>query len=774
MSKQVTDLNSGCVESMVNERPPLRPWVNLEDESNYCYIPLDGEDAIRLVIIQPAEDTSRPVQCEIIGTRLSSLSQPFTALSYAWGDATNTKPIFIRSSRLFIGCNLHDALVHLRKNDESICVWVDAICINQRDLSERNHQVQQMRRIYSSGHQTIIYLGNESGNTSHSAWNFLQRHSDWFKETYPLEYNRLEDAIDFRGQIEDVEYDVLPRPWFKRIWVLQEVVVSRRCVFIQCGSRKVSWDDFCRVVLLTGRVNDQYGMSLENRYYVDLVKDIFLARSSFCIANGLDQLLPNWHTSIGDTKGRSTYLLHMLSRARALEASDPRDKIFALMGISTGVDLEDDNIAIDYHKSIGQVFQDFARYMIDHEKTYDIFGYLDQCDGAGAKPSWAPDWQKTMLPACTILDTFETESHETRQLREAMVKSSHSWVGEDWKLNLCCIGSTIGQVTFALPTSTVTRSHEDEFEAIIEDLKSDVRKTNEGLLHMWSHFSRRYAISYFVKEDWQRERVFLRACKRSIELSLNLYGVQQECQICVDNSKEIRLKIDESDEAHSEIGENDEAHSAIGESDEAHLEIGESDEAQLEIGESDGAHSEIDESDEAHLHDVQKLLTETGGTTKLKSLDPSRAALQPWPFTLDSKGHPLPNSVEAHLLKRSRRTVEWGQYGGYNAVVVDKSSIVDSRTLVRFKSDLDGDAIALAPASVRPNDRIIMLKGARLPFVVRFQSALDQSKSSLAGRLPKQKVLLLGECLINGFERFDSVYQGTHSKMAKEVAFVFI
>jgi hypothetical protein len=138
----------------------------------------------------------------------------------------------------------------------------------------------------------------------------------------------------------------------------------------------------------------------------------------------------------------------------------------------------------------------------------------------------------------------------------------------------------------------------------------------------------------------------------------------------------------------------------------------------------------------------------------------------PWPFDLDSQGRPLPNSVEDHLLKRSRRTVTWDRFDGHDNALVDKSSIVDQRKLVRFESYLDGDSVALAPPTVDIGDRLVILRGARLSFAVRVLNASDRGDGTVT-----REVLLLGECLINGFEKYDSVLK---PNVVKEEEFVFV
>lgn len=109
--------------------------------------------------------------------------------------------------QLYIGRSLHSALRHLRKRSTEVTVWADGLCINQRDVRERNHQVLLMRDIYQRASETAVYLGNEAGNTSLSAWNFLER------TAYKGDKNGRHETQHFRGDLGDVELDVLTRPW---------------------------------------------------------------------------------------------------------------------------------------------------------------------------------------------------------------------------------------------------------------------------------------------------------------------------------------------------------------------------------------------------------------------------------------------------------------------------------------------------------------------------------------------------------------------------------
>ena len=220
---------------LVEACPTLGATLRDVAENAYVYQPLTEPDSIRLLRISPADDEKKQLQVEIIHTKLSSISDSeedpfaFTALSYVWGQSTLKKWVQVGNKRLSVGINLYDALCHLRRKDEHITAWADAMCINQQNLDERNHQVHHMRNIYAKAWRTVIYLGPYNGNTCLSAWNYLEKESQ----------SKLlcQDDPSFPGSFEDVEIAVLSRDWFRRVWVVQEIVMSRNPhVSITCAS----------------------------------------------------------------------------------------------------------------------------------------------------------------------------------------------------------------------------------------------------------------------------------------------------------------------------------------------------------------------------------------------------------------------------------------------------------------------------------------------------------------------------------------------------------
>ena len=129
-------------------------------DTNLCpsiYEPLPGSNHIRLLHLEPGtgniQFTLRPVSLD---------DKPeYEAVSYCWGDVSDTRPVYCGTISLEITNSLHTALRRLRYEKEIRVLWADAICINQHNVAEKNTQVQLMRRIYSQPSRVLIWLGDD-------------------------------------------------------------------------------------------------------------------------------------------------------------------------------------------------------------------------------------------------------------------------------------------------------------------------------------------------------------------------------------------------------------------------------------------------------------------------------------------------------------------------------------------------------------------------------------------------------------------------------------
>lgn len=138
----------------------------------FNYEPLNKDiEEIRLIALQPCTSPTDAIECKIIKATLSDRPQ-YEALSYMWGPEADPQVIKIDGKKHQIRYNLWLTLKQLRLTGEERVLWIDAICINQDDVKERNHQVSFMSSLYSKAHCVIAWLGPET-ETSHEAISFL-------------------------------------------------------------------------------------------------------------------------------------------------------------------------------------------------------------------------------------------------------------------------------------------------------------------------------------------------------------------------------------------------------------------------------------------------------------------------------------------------------------------------------------------------------------------------------------------------------------------------
>jgi hypothetical protein len=140
-----------------------------------------------------------------------------------------------------ITTSLDSALRHLRDTRQSRQVWADAICINQDDPEERNQQVSQMGWVYRQASHTVVYLGEGTTETS-LFLETLQSNDpvDWKPPSLTAgSADHVRDVLKSEVEVAAREW-IVARPWFKRVWILQELVLSQD-PWIQCGASVARW-----------------------------------------------------------------------------------------------------------------------------------------------------------------------------------------------------------------------------------------------------------------------------------------------------------------------------------------------------------------------------------------------------------------------------------------------------------------------------------------------------------------------------------------------------
>lgn len=240
--------------------------------TGFHYHPLaQNKKQIRILTVKPAP-LSSDVECKLQAVDLDE-SISYDALSYVWGDNTHPGRILLHGTEHRVTPNLESALRHLRYEDRPRLLWVDAVCINQNDFAERTAQVQMMANIYSKAKTTVSWLG-EAANESDDAVELIRKLGDWAREhegeifegegEEPPSDGSIQTTADFiewlgfplRRQNWPALWRFLERPYWSRVWIIQELAVRGRFTkasgVFYCGTtrfERTQFDCFCGLIL---------------------------------------------------------------------------------------------------------------------------------------------------------------------------------------------------------------------------------------------------------------------------------------------------------------------------------------------------------------------------------------------------------------------------------------------------------------------------------------------------------------------------------------------
>jgi hypothetical protein len=135
------------------------------DES-YSYVPLQSVRGTRAIRLKPSKDVASTLQCSLQEISLDNPTS-FVALSYVWGSPKGTKPLICEGKTIMITPNGEDAFRYIRQAENEVTIWVDAVCIDQSSVLEKNQQVPMMHEIYGKAEKVIIWLGKGDDKIEH-------------------------------------------------------------------------------------------------------------------------------------------------------------------------------------------------------------------------------------------------------------------------------------------------------------------------------------------------------------------------------------------------------------------------------------------------------------------------------------------------------------------------------------------------------------------------------------------------------------------------------
>ncbi|KAK7188877.1 ankyrin and HET domain-containing protein [Paraphaeosphaeria sporulosa] len=352
--------------------------------SAYKYQGLVDEDEIRLLVVEPGNQ-DEDLRCSLVHARLSDRPE-FEAISYTWGTDAPSKQILLDGHIFSVRNNIYHALKRYRHATRQRILWADAISINQDDIPERSSQVKLMKKVYMYASHVLIWLGPN------------------------LEHDDLANA-DVRALVERESkrnadtvtalQEFFTRSWFSRMWILQELVVAARPQ-IHWAMHSASWSAIAAVALAICSNYEAYGGMPIYRECTH-VQHMYNIRDDF--ANG--------HAE------RLSYLLRV---SLGLRCMDPRDKIYAIMGLIE--EHEAEKIIVDYSAPVGTVYESATRMLYEQENS-DPFSDLALVSFLGsveAAPSWVPDY--AFITTIQGGYTHHSQSHQTHGGSAAAVRIS--------------------------------------------------------------------------------------------------------------------------------------------------------------------------------------------------------------------------------------------------------------------------------------------------------------------------------------------------------------
>ncbi|KAI4197385.1 MAG: hypothetical protein LQ350_005936 [Teloschistes chrysophthalmus] len=394
----------------------------------------------------------------------------YTALSYTWGPAESPNAcdsqkyqqykderydIFVNDTLLAVGLNLRDALIRLRRSDPDVLLWVDAICINQNDLSERSSQVNAMGDIYGNCTQVIVWLGEEHPDTRDTV-NLIQTIAHASKA-------QDEDGrfLDWRGSEASASSGLPPttadqweallflyyRRWFERLWVVQEVTLAKNttagsalrigcsrsitpighhyeAIRMICGSVTIAWEDLldCANYLLDSGmvqklISGNKGKFLKYKAEAEInfqavsefvMKFQYLSELRFlwvmCYGETTSTHDPNtiWHRAFGvkhDVYDPSVQFCYFRMILRRWYCADSKDKVYALLGLLDRIRYtfnpnELPFMVADYAKTVEEIYREATTTILLHSGRLDVLQIISDPSLRNYPnlPSWVDDY----------------------------------------------------------------------------------------------------------------------------------------------------------------------------------------------------------------------------------------------------------------------------------------------------------------------------------------------------------------------------------------------
>ncbi|KAH7333240.1 heterokaryon incompatibility protein-domain-containing protein [Rhexocercosporidium sp. MPI-PUGE-AT-0058] len=392
---------------------------------DHTYLPLDYvANETRIITVRSSDNYDDPL-VGLIGYNPMHNGVSFSCVSYMWGNEEATELIELSGQRFLIRKNLDTFLRTMRKPGGGyLRFWIDAVCIDQSNISERNRQLPRILSVYEDADVVACWVG-EPDETSDLALGLVSdlrpTHFSAGNILFERGWLEVKNREDFPRRLAAL-YRFLLRPYFRRIWVAQELAAARR-PYIICGKDFiVEWKrlDHATWRLLDILYSDKdlteriYAAdpSLKNVPHSELsfVRRLFYLRH---LRHGrTDEIEENSNTLLAqqnelwyDIPTTAPGILDIVTLCRDFQSTVPHDKVFALWNLAT--DTKGMEFTMDYTKPLSETWLEFAAAVAKKNDSLDIICAAEPNVADGLTiPSWCADWSTPATVSSMVRQSY--------------------------------------------------------------------------------------------------------------------------------------------------------------------------------------------------------------------------------------------------------------------------------------------------------------------------------------------------------------------------------
>lgn len=360
---------------------------------------------IRLLDVSPGE-LHEPIKASLRHSLLGK-SDRYEALSYTWGSPVHQASILVNEQPFHVNSNLHAALLQLRYTQQTRTLWIDAICINQADEAEKSLHIPTMHLVYEHASFTLVWLGRRSEDSDEA---MAQLELPWESANVDHLITALHNSAQSKRRPRSYDIwrpltNLFSRPWWSRVWVLQEIVCSSKTIGL-CGSAHQPWERFLGMsAILLDIMEARASLHHGPRIVPDaIVRDAVKASFASEVHNYVRVRRENLFARLDVT-------LEKISRYRL--ATDPRDKVYGVLNL---IPPSEWPCTPNYSLTTEELYTQVTIHVMRTSGDLRILARCSpmdwiwpeshlrpsQCNEKAASildlPSWVPNWTYAALP----------------------------------------------------------------------------------------------------------------------------------------------------------------------------------------------------------------------------------------------------------------------------------------------------------------------------------------------------------------------------------------